>query len=297
MSGDHYSRSHASHFKRTPPARTSSPLKPLLLVFVGLLVLALAAGATYFFLISAKSPDFSTARSSSSLTVMEKDALIDEKPAVEDAAPLTPTPLVARYGDVPIHLPVSTNELTEIAFHQTEVPWGLVMKTDLPAADAESTKLEHGTGRPADQPTGDSLLNGKVLHLWRAYSTTEMDTALDVGGPIGSTVYSPVDGTVVLVREYTLDNTIQDFCVHIQPTGHPELDLCVIHIDSISVVAGDKVIGGVTPIAKVRDLESFLTNIQLELYTAEGDGGNHAHVQMNDKTFENYPYKSAVPGE
>ena len=131
-------------------------------------------------------------------------------------------------------------------------------------------------------------LNAKALHLWRTDATTDMDTSIDVGAESGTQVYAPVTGTVVLVGTYKLYETIEDYEIHIQPEGRPDLDVVEIHIKDVQVKAGDKVIGGETPLAKVRDLASEdITDIQLAFYSKEGHG-NHTHVQVNNANADKY---------
>ncbi|NTU88865.1 MAG: hypothetical protein HGA54_03010 [Actinobacteria bacterium] len=201
---------------------------------------------------------------------------------------LTPTPLIAEYEDVLIHCPINTDELTELCFHQASFEWGLVLQTELPEIDAETCINNHGSNRPSEQPTGNVYLNGSALHVWRSDAYTEIDTAIDCGGSIGATVYAPVSGTVVLVKRYMLYGECEDYEIHIQPTDHPELDVVILHTTDIQVVAGDEVIGGVTVMSKVRNLSDFIDGIQLENFTADGDMGNHAHVQVNYAYYEDY---------
>ena len=205
-------------------------------------------------------------------------------------AKLLPTPIIAQCGDVDIHLPVTTADLTEIVFHQSATDWVLVMTTELPKANAGDCDNNRGTNRPKEQPTGDNWLNGSAFHIWRTKAWTPMDTSVDCGAPIGSTAYSPVTGEVTRVRTYTLEGVLQDYCIHITPDGHPEMDVCMLHTTNVLVEPGDHVEAGVTPISEVRDIESYIGGIQLEPYTPAGDGGNHVHVQVNDRNYSGYPY-------
>jgi murein DD-endopeptidase MepM/ murein hydrolase activator NlpD len=120
--------------------------------------------------------------------------------------------------------------------------------------------------------------------MWRA-RPGKPDSAADVGAAPGSTVYSPVDGTVVRIRPYKLYGRVDDFEIHIQPTGHPELDLVMIHVDELQVAKGDAVSAGVTPLAVVRKISDQI-HTQLADYVTEG--GNHAHFQINDVTNPDY---------
>lgn len=114
--------------------------------------------------------------------------------------------------------------------------------------------------------------------MWRSNRSGAPDSAIDVGAPPGTPVYAPVTGEVIGVRAYRLYDKYDDYEIHIQPTGWPEVDVVLIHIDNVSVEVGDHVIGGVTPLAGVRLLSDRVTH-QISAFTK--DGGDHVHVQLN----------------
>lgn len=108
---------------------------------------------------------------------------------------------------------------------------------------------------------------------------------------MGATVYAPVTGTVVKVKEYSLYNNeaYPDVQVHIQPQGRPDLDVVLIHLSDVTVNEGDEVVGGATPVAAVRDVYAYIgEEMQLKSYTAEGDNGNHTHIQVNNANSKKY---------
>ncbi len=81
------------------------------------------------------------------------------------------------------------------------------------------------------------------------------DTAADVGAKPGSAVFSPVTGTVVKVKKYKLYGKWDDYELHIQPDGHPGLDVVMIHVTDVCCRPGDRVLAGVTrsrPFARSR---------------------------------------------
>ncbi len=191
-----------------------------------------------------------------------------------------PTPIFARYRSLQLRLPVSVQDLTEVGFHQAAYPYAMHMSTPLTEADNSDTKDAHGTGRdPSKQPTGaDAVLEGKFIRMWRA-RPGEPDTASDIGGPPGADVYAPVSGTIIKIKEYKLYRKWDDYEIHIQPKGWPDLDLVMIHVSDLSAEVGDEVVGGVTRIAAIRKLSTKVHH-QLREYT--GDGGDHAHIQVNN---------------
>lgn len=199
-----------------------------------------------------------------------------------------PTPVVAEYGGILIHSPIETRNVYGILFHQASYPWSLVMETKLPELDADVIFETHEIDIPANQPTGDEYMNAGALHAWRVGEMTEMDTSIDVGAAPGTTVYAPVSGTVVLAKTYELYDICTDYEVHIQPEGFPDLDLVVLHIDDVTVKAGDVVVAGQTPIAKVRDIAAQgIDGIHLAEFS-DKENGNHVHLQLCDVNYEGY---------
>ncbi len=197
-----------------------------------------------------------------------------------------PTPIFARYRSLQIRLPVAVKDLTEVGFHQAAYPYARHMSTPLTEADNSDTKDARGTGRDASkQPTGaDAVLEGKFIRMWRA-RPGEPDTATDVGAPPGSDVFAPVSGTIVKIKKYKLYGKHDDYEIHIQPHGWPDIDLVMIHVTDLSAGVGDEVVGGVTRIAAIRKLSDKVHH-QLRDYT--DDGGDHTHLQINNASDPRY---------
>lgn len=205
-------------------------------------------------------------------------------------APSLPTPIMSESSGITMHSAVAMEDLTEILIHNASYAYANEITTQLPEATNTEVIAAHGTGRVlADQPTGDSWIVGEFIRCFRSGNAGPTMSAIDCGGPVGATVYAPVTGEVVLVKQYKLYGEIDDYRVHIQPTGRPDLDVVLIHLTDVTVKAGDKVTAGVTPIAKIRDLFQYLDeSLQLKSYTAENDNGNHTHIQVNNANHPEY---------
>lgn len=197
------------------------------------------------------------------------------------------TPLIAQCSGIDLRSPIVPADLTGVLFHQASYKYGLVMTTELPDADMERIGATKEPFVNRDQLEGE-WLDAEAMHLWRAADATAMDTSIDVGAAPGTTVRSPVTGTVVLVKDYLLYNEVPDIEIHIQPVSRPDLDVVLIHTTDPLVKAGDKVEAGVTELSHVRDIAKDLTDIQLGFYTPADDAGNHTHVQVNDANYEGY---------
>jgi biotin carboxyl carrier protein len=200
-----------------------------------------------------------------------------------------PTPLVATYGDLKIHTPISANHITEIEFHQASYDTALRLTPLVSIVDAQEVAQRHGTNRPPpdEQPTGEQALVAEAVSTWRLDSSGDEMTAVDVGAATGTDVYAPISGTVVKIKSYSLFGQIDDYEIHIQSPDHPELDIVMLHIDDLAVRVGDTVKGGCTRMAKIRDIAVAIDN-NLANFTAPDEPGNHCHVQVNDATREGY---------
>ncbi|MDR1183697.1 MAG: M23 family metallopeptidase [Coriobacteriales bacterium] len=200
-----------------------------------------------------------------------------------------PTPLIAAYGDLVIHSPISANHITEIEFHQASFDTALQLTPLVTIVDAQMVADQQGTSHlPFDeQPRGDEPLIADAVSTWRLDSAGPEMSSVDVGALAGTDVYAPVSGRVVKIKTYSLFGLIDDYEVHIQSLEHPELDIVMLHIEDLSVEVGDMVYGGGTRIAQVRYIGDVIDN-NLSNFTAPGDPGNHCHVQVNDATREGY---------
>lgn len=205
----------------------------------------------------------------------------------ESVTPECPTPQLATYKKVKIHLPVSVKNMTEVAFHQASYSYALPMKTHMPDYGLAKAKKQKGTKRDKSvQPDGkDALLCGSALKYWRSGRNTPITSAADCGAPASSLVYSPVTGVVTDVCTYDYDGKVNDYEIHIRPEGTSGVEMVLIHVKSPYVQEGDNVVGGVTPVARVRNMSAYVRN-QLATYTK--GKGNHTHIQMNDITTAEY---------
>jgi len=202
-----------------------------------------------------------------------------------------PTPIFATYRSLNLRLPVDPGDVTALAFHQASGKETLAMDSLAPDADmAQAAKVKaipasESASGSVETTSTQTIWQGSVLRLWRSNRTGKPDTAADVGANAGSAVYAPVTGTVLQVRAYSLYNKYPDYEIHIKPDGWPEVDVVLIHVDDVSVTAGDRVTAGASRIACVRKMSDKI-DIQLGGYTK--NGGDHVHLQLN---------RVAVPGK
>jgi hypothetical protein len=201
-----------------------------------------------------------------------------------------PTPVLATYRTLAVHLPVKADQITIIAFHQAgSQPVPLHMKSLVaitkssalhrPRPAAVDTGPDEGAEiAAAEEQSEPEIYSGPVLRLWRTGRVGEPDTAADCGTKPGTPVLAPVTGTVAAVHLYKLYGQYDDYEIHIVPTGWNRVDCVVLHVTDPTVSVGAQVIGGVTRLASVRRLSQWFAS-QLDEYTH--DGGNHVHVQLD----------------
>lgn len=204
--------------------------------------------------------------------------------------PSLPTPIMSESSGITMHSAVAMEDLTEILIHNASYAYANEITTQLTEATNTEIIAAHGTGRVAsEQPTGDNWMTGEFIRCFREGNAGPVMSAIDCGGPVGATVYAPVTGKVVLVKQYKLYDEIDDYRIHIQPEGRPDLDVVLIHLTDVTVKPGDHVIAGVTPMAKIRDIFQYLDeSLQLKNYTAVNDNGNHTHIQVNNANHPEY---------
>ena len=222
--------------------------------------------------------------------------------------PEPPTPYFASFRGTRLRLPVPAKSVTVLAFHQASYPEALRIGSLVrigslaDAARAAARKRAHpgaaaATSSPATSSTvgatataiakaaapaserEDGVWTGSALQLWRSGRTGQMSTAIDCGARPGTPVFSPVDGTVMLIRSYKLYGKYADFEIHIKPDLWSDVDVIILHTTDPCVAMGEHVVAGVDQVSKVRSLTSTVPGLQLREYTAEG--GNHTHVQIN----------------
>jgi len=271
-------RPRGSHAHRNARRRAAAARRRLA---VGIVALLVAGGVTAALL---------NARAEDSKQVAVARIVADASDG--DSRPKTePTPLFATFDDIVFRLPFEPAVLTTLAFHQASNDKARHLTSLVPDASASALKRSVDAARAATTPAaaslsraagttadGDGVWTGSAIRLWRSGRAGEPDTAADIGANPGTDVYSPISGRILQARSYLLYGKHPDWEIHIRPDGHPELDLVLIHVEDVSVRAGDRVIAGVTRIARVRDLTKVMY-LQLATYTL--NGGAHVHIQLN----------------
>jgi hypothetical protein len=207
------------------------------------------------------------------------------------------TPAFAKIRQMLIYLPVSPRALTAVMFHQSARGHSYDMTSLAPDADrakvfrlvkggaklpiASSREVTSGAKTRDGERIVDGVWKGTVVRVLRMNRGGKPASAVDAGAKAGTVVVAPVSGTVTRVKAYKLYGRYSDYEIHVRPDAMTQADLVVIHVSDILVEPGDWVIGGVTPIARVRLLSNRMKH-QLGEYT--GEQGDHVHIQFNKPT-------------
>ena len=193
--------------------------------------------------------------------------------AAEQAVPIDPNnagpdTVLAEAANVGISTPIRPASLTGLGYHP------------------------EGESLAALQPRGENLSANALLGLVASGETPEdinyyvMDDAgregsrtgaLDVGAGSGTTVYSPVTGSVTSIRP---DPTVEDAnVVEIKPDANPEVrvNVSLVRSDGGAGV-NDRVVAGMTRLGSVADSARVL-DPQLSTYTS--DSGNHVTIRVS----------------
>jgi hypothetical protein len=182
------------------------------------------------------------------------------------AAPPEPQNL-ATVGNLYIQSPVAQGGITAVGFHGAE------------------------NGALVLQPVGPQANEGLLARLWRRITGTSPQglswyqleggdlTTLDVGAVAGTDVYSPVDGTVVAIRDRIVSGRVVGAEIELRPTAAPSL---VVSIENVrpdrALTVGANVAAGSSKLGRVVDIRRFEEQALARFAT---DGGNNVSIQVH----------------
>jgi hypothetical protein len=172
-----------------------------------------------------------------------------------------------------------------------------VLRLQLPVAQATLTAIGYhaaGDGALALQPVGRLGNEGFVSRLFhRVFGGGQgglvyyelgggpgpTTGSLDVGAAPGTTVYAPVDGTVVGLTDYVVSGRVFGVRVDIQPSSAPSMVVSITHLQpDPALTVGSSVAASTSKIGTVVDLSS-VERQALARYTQ--DAGNHVSIEAH----------------
>jgi hypothetical protein len=176
------------------------------------------------------------------------------------------TEIVAQRGQVHLQLPISQSRVTAIGYHSAGDGAVPLQPLGHQANEGLVQRIVHGIfGGGGGSPKWYQLTSGST-------------SALDVGAPVGSDVYSPVDGTVVAIRPFVVEGKAYGSEIDIQPQTAPAVVVAVTQlVADPALTVGAAVVSGATKLGRVADLAS-VERQALARYT--NDAGNHVTVEL-----------------
>jgi hypothetical protein len=182
-----------------------------------------------------------------------------------------PTPLVlALQGALRLQLPIAESKVTAVGYH----------------AAGEGALALHPLGRQRNAGLLSRLAHRIFGGAQAGLGWYQLDggsgpetSSLDVGAAAGTDVYSPVDGKIVGITDYIVNNRVYGRRIDIEPTAAPAIVVSVTHLrpDS-SLTVGASVAARTSRLGTVLDL-SRVEKQALARYT--NDAGNHVSVGVH----------------
>jgi hypothetical protein len=182
-----------------------------------------------------------------------------------------PAPLiVAIQGALRLQLPIAQSKVTAIGYH----------------AAGEGTLALHPLGRQSNagllSRLAHKIFGGGSSGLgWYQLEggSGPQSSSLDVGAAAGTDVYSPVDGQIVGITDYIVNNRVYGRRIDIEPTAAPAIVVSVTHLrpDS-SLTVGSSVAARSSRLGTLLDL-SRVEKQALARYT--NDAGNHVSIEVH----------------
>lgn len=186
------------------------------------------------------------------------------------AAPITslqPEPLVlATIGNLRVQSPIAQDGLTAVGFHDSQ------------------------DGALVLQPVGPQANEGLLARLWHRMTGSSRTgfpwyqleggalRTLEVGASAGTDVYSPVDGTVVAIRDHVVSGRPMGSELELRPSAAPSL---VVYLQNVrpdpALTVGANVAAGSSKLGTVVDISSIERQ---SLAGYAGDAGNNVSIQV-----------------
>ena len=176
-------------------------------------------------------------------TTAPTSAIVPRQPLANIPQNRPTTEIVALRGPVRLQLPISQSRLTAIGYHSAGDGALSLHPVGHQANEGLVSRVVHGIfGGGGGSPKWYQLAGGGT-------------SALDVGAPIGSDVYSPVDGTVVAIPPFVVEGKTYGSEIDVQPQNAPSVVVAVTQLVADPALnVGTAVVSGATKLGRVADL-------------------------------------------
>jgi hypothetical protein len=178
--------------------------------------------------------------------------------------------VVAMLDSLHIQLPIAQGRITAIGYHATGTEALALEPVGTQANAGVFTRLVHKLFGESSSGLRYYLLEGGV---------GPETGGLDVGAPVDTDVYAPVDGTVIAISDQVLNGKKYGVRVDIQPSGNPGY---VVEVSDItpdpSLTVGTTVAAANSKIGRVIDVTP-VESAGLAHFTQ--DRGQHVHIEVH----------------
>jgi murein DD-endopeptidase MepM/ murein hydrolase activator NlpD len=177
--------------------------------------------------------------------------------------------VVALQDTLRIQMPIDQSRVTAIGYHASG--------SDVLALEPVGTQQNAGiVKRLFHRLFGQS---GSDLQYYELSGGVGPQTGgLDVGAPVNTDVYAPVDGSVIAISDMIVNGKAYGVRIDIQPSGSPGV---VITLENLkpdpALTVGSAVSSGRTKIGRIIDLSSVE---QAALARFTQDKGQHVHIEV-----------------
>ncbi len=176
--------------------------------------------------------------------------------------------VVAVHDTLRLQLPINQARVTAIGYHASGA-------TALPLDPVGSQANAGIFGRLGQRLFGS---DGSGVRYYQLEGGTGPRTGgLDVGAPVGTDVYAPLDGTVIAISDRILDGVPHGKQIEIQPAGNPSIVVLLTNLDADPALSvGSTVVAARSKLGRLIDL-SAVEGAGLARYTQ--DEGQHVHIE------------------
>jgi murein DD-endopeptidase MepM/ murein hydrolase activator NlpD len=178
--------------------------------------------------------------------------------------------VVAMQDTLRIQMPINQSRVTAIGYHASGTD---VLPLQPVGSQANAGLLKRVFHRLFGQ-------SGSEIRFYQLGGGVGPQTGgLDIGAPVETDVYSPVDGSVMAISDLIVNGKAYGVRIDIQPSGSPGVVVTVENLKpDPALTVGSAVSAGNTKIGRVIDLSS-VEQAALARYTQ--DKGQHVHVEVH----------------
>jgi murein DD-endopeptidase MepM/ murein hydrolase activator NlpD len=178
--------------------------------------------------------------------------------------------VVAMQDTLRVQMPINQSRVTAIGYHASGTD---VLPLQPVGSQANAGILKRVFHRLFGQ-------SGSEIRYYQLSGGVGAQTGgLDVGAPVNTDVYSPMDGSVMAISDVIVNGKTYGVRIDIQPSGSPGV---VVTIENLrpdpALTVGATVSAGRTKIGRVIDLSS-VEQAALARYTQ--DKGQHVHIEVH----------------